>query len=213
MFSWSAPLARNQSKRTESGDSSSVEMRAHQPLRVPSLWGVSSVSPNPSSLQITIQKVWLLSLNEMAYLFSMSVLHQTLIVLPAGTLLNWAQNGGNERQWLWIESDKALQKWKVHARSFFFTFSSKYIWSVFFLERVDTSVVGFFWAHVGVFVCEYVWLTGGTQWGLWLIMVIHTAGSESCQYNLNGKETTGLGCPCFTMLETWHLACVWGPKL
>lgn len=71
---------------------------------------------------------------------------------------------------------------------------------------VDTFAVWIF--EVEVVVCEYVWLTGGTQRGLWLIMVIHTVGSESCQYNLNGKETTGLGCPCFTMLETWHLACV-----
>lgn len=42
-------------------------------------------------------------------------------------------------------------------------------------------------------------------------MVIHTVGSESCPYNLKGKETTGRDCPCFTMLET--LAGVWETKL
>lgn len=36
-------------------------------------------------------------------------------------------------------------------------------------------------------------------------------GSESCPYNLKGKETTGDHCPCFTMLET--LASVWETKL
>lgn len=45
------------------------------------------------------------------------------------------------------------------------------------------------------------------------MMVIRTVRSESCQYNLNGKETMGLGCPCSTALEFCHLACVWGPKL
>lgn len=38
------------------------------------------------------------------------------------------------------------------------------------------------------------------------MMVIRTARSESSQYNLNGKETTGLGCPCSTALELCHLA-------
>lgn len=72
----------------------------------------------------------------------------------------------------------------------------------------ETFVVRISVHKLRFFVCECVWLTGGAQQGLWLIMVIHTVGSESCQYNLNGKETMGLDCPCFTMLETWHLASV-----
>lgn len=40
------------------------------------------------------------------------------------------------------------------------------------------------------------------------MMVIRTVRSESSQYNLNGKKTTGLGCPCYAMLEFSHLACV-----
>lgn len=47
----------------------------------------------------------------------MSVLLQTLIVLPATALLNWAQNGLNERRRLSIEPDRAMQKWKVFFRS------------------------------------------------------------------------------------------------
>lgn len=69
----------------------------------------------------------------------------------------------------------------------------------------------FSWAQLLFGKC--VGLTGGAQRGPWPSMVIHTVGSKSYQYNLNGKETTGLYCPCFTMLESWHLACVWGPKL
>lgn len=72
---------------------------------------------------------------------------------------------------------------------------------------VGTSVVRTS-VQVDIFVCEYIWLTGGTQWGPWLIMVVHAVGSESYQYNLNGKETMWLGCLCFTMRESWHLACV-----
>lgn len=98
-----------------------------------------------------------------------------------------------------MESDKAMQKWKVHMSSSLFE-------QELVFELVNTFVVRSSEHKLRFCVCEYVWLTGGTQWGLWLIMVIHTVGSQSCQYNLNGKETTGLGCPCFAMLETWHLA-------
>lgn len=69
----------------------------------------------------------------------------------------------------------------------------------------------FFFFLSATFVC--VGLTGGACGGPWPSIVIHTVGSKSYQYNLNGKETAGLDCPCFTMLESWHLACVWGPKL
>lgn len=44
---------------------------------------------------------------------SMSVLQQTLIVLPARTLLNWAENGAHERQRCRSQPDRVMHKWKV----------------------------------------------------------------------------------------------------
>lgn len=102
-----------------------------------------------------------------------------------------------------IESDKSMQKFS---------------WEVLLLSLLSSAFGmrvllwwGFFEAQL--LFCECIWLTGGAQQGPRLSMVIHTVGSKSYQYNLNGKETTGLNCPCFTMLESWHLAYVWAPKL
>lgn len=103
-------------------------------------------------------------------------------------------------------------KWLITYQSLFSTwFRHKYIWDVSFY-----SFKHFCWKNswaVEVCVWECVRHTGGAQWGVWLMMVIRTVRSGSSQYNLNGKETTGLGCPCSTMLEFCHLACFWGPKL
>ena len=74
-------------------------------LHVPSLKGAEVFHLTLQAFKLH-SELWILSFHEMAYLFSMSVLQQTLIVLPASALLNW--------QWCWIESVKAMQKWKVH---------------------------------------------------------------------------------------------------
>lgn len=64
-----------------------------------------------------------------------------------------------------MESDRNYPgKWKVH------------------ISRACKTLRSEASEHVQVAVCEYVCLTGGTQWELWFVMVIHTAGSQSCLY-------------------------------
>lgn len=76
--------------------------------------------------------------------------------------------------------------------------------------EVHMNVLELDWISWMFLLClSYRWYAAGVM----LMIVIHTVGSQRWQYNLNGKETTGLGCPCLPMQETWHLAPVWRPKL
>lgn len=108
----------------------------------------------------------------------------------------------------WCKWDNKLSLTQLYRREKFIVYVQFSFWAclVNFALLKAYFLPGFL--YLSSDCCEYFQFTGGTQRGLLLIMVIHTAGSENCQLDLNGKETTGLGCPCFTMLETWHLASV-----
>lgn len=138
----------------------------------------------------------------MAFHFSMSILQHALVVLPASQPCQSRHKVARMEEW---KAAVLKRVWRISAEAYVQKTSSLRACGHFCGRDIG--------AKVWVLVCVCVWLAGGAQRGLGLITVIHTVGSESYLYSGNGKETTGLGCPCFTVLESWHLACVCGPKL